>query len=617
MCLAQNKVSVRVFLVACLIGGCAGDSKEVAPQSAAVSVEPGSATADSGDSTNANNTVSAETLPPSMGAAQEAGSTSETTDQIAEPASVETDSENGNSTPAVLVEELEVPGNDFWANLDAAGVVDARSGVFAFPGAVGFGKQSIGGRGGRVFCVNTLEDINVDGDGKISYREAVTGINEVDKGSRIVTFCVSGVVDTGEDRVLILHGNLTVACQTAPGPGVVITGYRPVDIDNDADNQIWRHCDIKPRDTLDPGKNVSQRLVTIGGGPGVAPDHLIFDHMSLMYSTDDSFLIFVNRDPATTVPSNITLSHSIIAEGDTTCLRTDFECGNAESRRTDTYGWPNHSMGPAVASHNGSPVSGVSMIANVIGNTNARNPQFRGVSPGEIANNLIFNVHSAGIWISSPANSAPNDVFIEGNIIKDGPDDRNTDRISYNSDNTRVAVNGNTRVSWQGEITNDYMGNARQTLESVERAYLDGMNKLDLTCVGSSQPARDSEDERIIAETNGAGLDPVLGSAEVGIGPRVEPIVPPCVAGAWCFYEPSADDQGQRDYSSYSIGAAHPETYDADNDGIADDWERAAIAADTSGNLTSISEIDYLTDSDNDGYLDVEEWLNHLALCGE
>ena len=517
---------------------------------------------------------------------------------------------------AVVAEKLE-SGGDFWANLDASGVQDNRDGVFSFPGATGYGRYSEGGRGGRVYCVNTLDDINMDRDGKISYREAVTGINEVSSGNRIVTFCVAGEIDTGEERVLILQGNLTVACQTAPAPGVVITGYRPVDIDNDADHQIWRHCDLKPRDTLDASKNTSQRIITIGGGAGTAPDHLMFDHLSLMYSTDDSFVVYVNRDPATTVPSNITLSHSIIAEGDTTCLRSDFECGNAESRRTDDYRWPNHSMGPAVSSHNGTPVTGVSIIANVIGNTNARNPQFRGVSPGEIANNIMFNVHSAGVTISSPANTAPNDVYVEGNIIKEGPDDRKTDHITYQSANTRAAVGRNIRIDWEGDVTTDYQGNGVTILEGMTRAYSGGSNQLDLSCVGSSRPARDSEDERIIAEINGTGTNPVLASAEVGIGPRIDPIVPPCVAGARCFYEPAIDDQGQRDYSSYVISATHPDTYDTDEDGIADAWERLAIAADFSGALLSLSDIDFQTDADSDGYLDVEEWLNYLARCPE
>ena len=76
---------------------------------------------------------------------------------------------------------------ELFANIDASGNLDERS-ARAFPGATGFGQHSTGGRGGRVFCVNTLEDVNEDGDGLISYREAVEGLNEAAQTPRVVTF---------------------------------------------------------------------------------------------------------------------------------------------------------------------------------------------------------------------------------------------------------------------------------------------------------------------------------------------------------------------------------------------------------------------------------------------
>jgi hypothetical protein len=258
----------------------------------------------------------------------------------------------------------------------------------------------------------------------------------------------------------------------------------------------------------------------------------------------------------------------------------------------------------------------LSIVANLIGNTNARNPQLRGVSPGEVANNLMFNLHSAGVFISSPKNGAPNDVYVEGNLFKDGPDNRkNTDRITYRTTNTRVVVKNNTRISTAGEITNNYQENAEETLLAGARAYTTGDNSILLECVGASRPMRDSEDQRIVRELNGAGTDPVLDSAEVGIGPRVAPVVPPCTAGYYCFFEPGENDQGQRDYSTYLRESVHPPDYDTDSDGIEDAWEYRAIDLDSNDSLESLVNIDHTTDSDGDGYLDVEEWLNELAQC--
>lgn len=507
------------------------------------------------------------------------------------------------------------------ANIDASGNLDERS-ARAFPGATGFGQHSSGGRGGPVFCVNTLQDVNVDGDGLISYREAVEGLNEAAESPRIVTFCVAGEIFTGTEPVRLHNsGGVTIACQTAPSPGVVMTGYRALDLDNDADNIIMRYCDMKPRDTLNPELNTGQRGITVGGGSGIAPDNLIFDHMSIMWSTDDSFVVYVGIDPGTLTPGNVTLMQSLVGEGDTTCNRSDNECGNQSTNPTFDYRFPNHSTGPAIASLNGTQIRGISHIANVMGNTAARNPQVRGAF-GEVANNFVFNMFGDGTRASMSAGvGTSNTLYIENNTYKRGPDSvlaRIDDHLIY-SDGQYV-VNGNRLIEEDGTIRDDYIGNGTTRADTLshEREYLDGDNLLNIECVGASRPHRDSADSRIVAEANGVGTDPVLESAEIGIGPRVPPLAGangPCTMGLRCFFEPTTDDQGQRDYSDYAAEASHAEDYDTDGDGIEDAWEQLVIDADPDDRLTSLESIDHTTDADNDGYLDVEEWLNTLARC--
>lgn len=530
----------------------------------------------------------------------------------------------GDSTSATETSGTGSAGptlEELFANIDASGNLDERS-ARAFPGATGFGQQSTGGRGGPVFCVNTLEDVNEDGDGLISYREAVEGINEAAQTPRVVTFCVAGEIYTGTEPVR-LHGSgeVTIACQSAPSPGVVMTGYRPLDLDNDADNVIVRYCDMKPRDTLNEGLNISQRGVTVGGGPASAPDDLIFDHMSIMWSTDDSFVVYVGNSPGTITPGNITLMQSLVGEGDTTCNRTDDECGNAAGNPTFDYRFPNHSTGPANSSLNGDPLRGVSHVANMMGNTVARNPQIRGAF-GEVANNFVFNMFGDGTRASmSGGVGTTNTLYIEHNTYKRGPDsqpNRIDDHLFYAGG--QYVVNGNRLIEEDGSIREDYNGNGT-TLEdglSHERQYLEGDNQLNVGCVGASRPFRDSADARIVAEANGIGTDPVLESAEVGIGARVAPLTGadgPCTEGLNCFYEPTTDDQGQRDYTDYETLRSHPATYDADLDGIDDAWEQRVVDADPNDDLTSLASIDHTTDADGDGYLDVEEWLNTLARC--
>ena len=81
----------------------------------------------------------------------------------------------------------------------------------AFPGADGFGKYAIGGRGGSVYHVTTLND-----SGPGSLREAVS------QPRRMVVFDVNGVIRI--KRRISVASYVTIAGQTAPGEGITIYG---------------------------------------------------------------------------------------------------------------------------------------------------------------------------------------------------------------------------------------------------------------------------------------------------------------------------------------------------------------------------------------------------------
>jgi hypothetical protein len=81
--------------------------------------------------------------------------------------------------------------------------------VPAFPGAEGFGAQSIGGRGGKVLFVTNLND-----SGPGSLRAAVET-----EGPRTVIFRVSGTAAL-KSAIVIKKPYITIAGQTAPGDGI-------------------------------------------------------------------------------------------------------------------------------------------------------------------------------------------------------------------------------------------------------------------------------------------------------------------------------------------------------------------------------------------------------------
>lgn len=92
------------------------------------------------------------------------------------------------------------------------GAVRAAEERLAFAGAVGFGAETPGGRGGRIIRVTSLAS-QVPG----TLREALET-----KGPRIVVFEVGGVIDLKRKTLAIAQPFVTVAGQTAPSHGITI-----------------------------------------------------------------------------------------------------------------------------------------------------------------------------------------------------------------------------------------------------------------------------------------------------------------------------------------------------------------------------------------------------------
>lgn len=167
------------------------------------------------------------------------------------------------------------------AGLLGAGGRAEQDRVPAFPGAEGFGADSLGGRGGKVLFVNTLEDYVPGTDEPISgsLRAACQA-----KGPRIVIFRTSGTIVL-KAPLAITRPRLTLAGQSAPGDGICVRGYGTTVRTHDV---IIRHMRFRPGDTV--GRKLGKRgkaWQTDALGMASGARDVIFDHCSTSWANDE------------------------------------------------------------------------------------------------------------------------------------------------------------------------------------------------------------------------------------------------------------------------------------------------------------------------------------------
>lgn len=253
------------------------------------------------------------------------------------------------------------------------------SGPLAFPGAVGFGAASRGGRGGQVLIVNKLAD---SGPGTLRACVEVSG-------PRVCVFQVSGVIRFVTRPPVITNPYITIAGQTAPGAGITLAhsgganGFTPLLIKNTQD-VVVRY--IRVRNDRIGANRESEDSITIERS-----DNVIIDHVSGSWARDEVINGYGDND-------RITISNSIFAEG-----------------------IPKHDKCALLASD---PIDAqrLSFIGNVCAHNGDRNPDlnFPRGSCVEVVNNVLYNAASefAEIWESFGGTP----VALIGNSFIGGPD---------------------------------------------------------------------------------------------------------------------------------------------------------------------------------------------------
>jgi pectate lyase len=414
--------------------------------------------------------------------------------------------------------------NDRWRLLRVAQITGALAvllgcapaapdGVRAFPGAEGFGAYTVGGRGGKVFLVNNLND-----SGPGSFREACEA-----EGPRIVVFRVGGVIEL-ESRIRIENPYITIAGQTAPGDGICLKNH-PFQI-TETHDVIVRYLRVRPGDAVPEEMDA----IAVTGC-----ENVIIDHCSTSWSNDET--LSVTRDP-----DNITVQWCMITES----LNRSHHSKGA------------HGYGSLVSGEDG----GVTYHHNIYAHHNSRNPRPTGDTDEygfvlDFRNNLIYD------WGSTAGYNHGECIEMNyvGNYLKAGPstqDDEHGTAFKVGGAATRMFLADNyihgfpegDRDNWlMMRLPKDFTAEQTQGIKAPEEFAVTPVatdpvqvayERL-LENAGATLPRRDAVDARLVEEIKAGGGNIIDSQSEVG---------------GWPEYR------------------GGPAPADGDEDGMPDGWER-------------------------------------------
>lgn len=273
----------------------------------------------------------------------------------------------------------------------------AQAQTLAFPGAVGWAKETVGGRGGRIIRVTSLA---ADGPGTL--KAAIDA-----KGPRIVVFEVAGVIDLKRSSLEIKEPYLTIAGQTAPSPGITIIRGG---IDLRGHDVVIRHIRVKTGADGQAKRSgwEADSLSTI------AAHNVIIDHCSLTWGIDENMSASGPRFTGKTVEDwrngtsrNITFSYNLAAEG-----LADSSHPKGE-----------HSKGSLIHDN----ATGILFYRNVWAHNVERSPLIKGGAQAAMINNLIYDPGKRAMhynlmaleWAGQPY--VTGEMTAVGNIMRGGP----------------------------------------------------------------------------------------------------------------------------------------------------------------------------------------------------
>ena len=432
----------------------------------------------------------------------------------------------------------------------------------AFPGAEGYGRYAVGGRGGKVVEVTNLND-----DGPGSLRDAVN--QEI--GPRTIVFNVSGNIKLAS-RLVANQPYVTIAGQTAPGEGITIT-RAPIGLTGN--DGVVRFLKVR-----------------IGGGTTfdgmglTGANFSIIDHCSISWTIDESF--------SSRGAHHITLQKTLISEALNVAGHDKYEAGKM------------HGYAATIGGDIGS------FHHNLLAHNYGRNWSIGGGLNGDgyysgkvdITNNVVYN------WGHRTTDGGANEVNFVNNYYKPGASTNfffalNAQHEGVGKGMQRYYFSGNVMPGYFDEktqekgrtitISNKEIVNYETYVDKpffesfVKTQSAEGAYKEVLSDVGANQPFFDKHDDRIIEETL-KGTFTFKGSKS-GLGGMIDT---------------EADAGGWPNFASETRAA----DWDTDHDGLPNWWEKAFSLNENSkaGDFSDAN-----SDEDKDGFTQLDNYLDWLA----
>ena len=386
----------------------------------------------------------------------------------------------------------------------------------AFPGALGFGANVTGGRGGTVYHVTTLAD-----SGTGSFRDAVA------HSHRIIVFDVGGYIKL--NSAVSCSGDLTIAGQTAPGGGI---GFRGGEISfSSRSNIICRYIRIRPGS--ETTSSTDDALAFADGRT------MIFDHCSVEFGPWNN-IDAVSSSWQTTPVTEVTFQNCLDADP------TGQQFGAHTESVSSTMSWFNTIL---ANSHNRNPLSKINdiFVNNVLYNCGAGYTTHTSTS---FSHDLVNNY-----FISGPGDGGSADfpffqldsnqsLYYVGNLF-----DGDRDGTLNGTPNTPYWYSGTGTI-----LTAPWSAlTPALTNYSAKTAY-----RLCVSQAGAFP--RDQIDDLVISQVK------TLGNGTTGYGAGT------AGPGSGFYTSQTQTGLGNNGYGVINSGIA---AIDTDNDGMPDYWEKA------------------------------------------